>query len=159
MRLDDFMVDSNERGRVVSSPVQAREPRLVAVNPRMLHQLLPLIQDKLEAICARSRGRYSMPGILDRVAREHWIIWLVWDGEKVLAVLATELYFDVSNVKVCMIRFCTGEGAKGWVHLIEQIEDYARIEGCEKFDLVARKGWAKYLPSMKMTHVRLEKDL
>lgn len=145
----------------VAPVVQPATPdlQLVAVDPRYLHRVLPLIQADLEALCERTRGRYSMPGILDHVARGLWVLWLVWDGSNVRAVLATELYLDVSKIKVCTIRFCTGSGAKDWVHLIGKIEDYAREEGCVKFDVIARKGWARHLPDMKMSHVHLEKDL
>lgn len=87
-----------------------------------------------------------------------WQLWVVWDGT-VRAIVITELYKDVSGMKCCMIRVCTGNGAKDWSHLIGFIEDWARGQGCERLDMLARKGWAKRLPDYHLTHIMLEKVL
>lgn len=133
--------------------------RLIAVNPRLLGDVLPLITDMLERMCKRSNGRYSMPGLLNIIATETWHLWVVYDGQDVQAVIGTELYKDVSGIKCCGIRFCTGRDASAWTHLLGQIEAWARAEGCAKIDMTARKGWAKHLPAFRLTHVMLEKDL
>lgn len=125
----------------------------------MLGDVFPHIKDHIEGVAERSRGRFSVPGIIDRIARKDWVLWVVFADGIVLSVLTAELYHDVSGLKCCRIPFCTGNGAASWVHLITQIEDWARAEGCERFDMIARKGWAKHLPDYKLTHVLLEKDL
>ena len=140
-----------------SSP--AVEPQLIAVPPDKLGDVFPHIQAALEGVAERSQGRFSVAGIIDRIARKEWILWVVFSDGAVLSVLTAELYRDVSGIKCCRIPFCTGNGAASWVHLLATIEDWARAEGCERFDMIARKGWAKHLPDYKLTHVLLEKDL
>lgn len=117
-----------------------------------------MVAPLMEAICERSQGRYSVPGMLERFAKGEWILWIVWDGS-VRAIVGTELYRDVSGMKCCMIRFATGRQAATWTHLLREIEDWARGEGCQRLDMIARKGWARHLPDYKMTHVVLEKEL
>ncbi len=112
----------------------------------------------MEAIVERSKGRYSVPGMLKRFATGDWHLWIVWDGT-VRAIVATELYLDVSGMKCCTIRFATGRDASGWAHHLDEIEAWARTEGCGRLDMIARKGWAKHLPAYRMSHVFLEKDL
>jgi hypothetical protein len=138
----------------------AVEPSLVAVDPRMLGEVVavPDVRRLLHEVIERHHGELSWQGILHKVASAEWVLWLVWDGS-VRAVLATELYFDVGGMKRCRIPFCTGEGARQWVHLLGQIEAWARDEGCRRLDMIARKGWAKHLPDYRMTHVVLEKEL
>lgn len=120
--------------------------------------MFPMVRGMLEGVAERSRGRWSVAGMLDRFVRGDWQLWLVWDGRP-RAVVATELYLEMTGMKCGMIRFCTGSGAPEWSHLLSRIEDWAREEGCERLDMLARKGWAKHLPDYKMTHVELEKDL
>ncbi len=132
--------------------------QLQQIPARVVGEVVPLVLPLLEAIVARSDGRYSVPGMLEQFARENWQLWIVWDGS-VRAIVATELYFDVSKMKCCTIRFATGRGAAGWSPLISQIEDWARDEGCVKIDMTARKGWARHLPAYKLSHVFLEKGL
>lgn len=136
----------------------AGELRLVAVPPQHLAEVFPMVRDLMERVADRSGGRYSASGMLDKFLRGDWILWLVWDGTP-RAIVGTELYLEMTGIKCCMIRFATGHGAKDWVPLLEQIEDWAREEGCTYVDCLARKGWARHLPDYRMSHVFLEKGL
>jgi hypothetical protein len=50
-----------------------------------------------------------------------------------------------------------------WIHLIADIEDWAKDQGAIRLKMTARKGYPKrfkeLFASYKMTHVLLEKDL
>lgn len=144
------------------SPVMSSEdePQLIAIDPARVFEVLALpdVRKLMLDLVDRDSGELSYDGVTRKLAAAEWILWLVWSG-RVRAILATELYFDVSRAKRCRIPFCTGDGAQSWVHLLSRIEDFARSEGCEKIDMIARKGWAKHLKDYKMTHVLLEKDL
>lgn len=140
------------------SPSSAVEPELAAIPAEHIGEVFPLVRVLIEGVAERSDGRYSVPGMLELFARGTWLLWVVWDGG-VRAIVGTEIYHDVSGMRCCMIRFATGREAKGWTHLLAEIEDYARAQGCERLDMLARKGWAKHLPDYKITHVAMEKDL
>ncbi len=140
------------------SQYSAVEPALAAIPAEHIGEVFPLVRGLIESVAERSDGRYSVPGMLELFARGTWVLWIVWDGD-VRAIVGTEIYNDVSGMRCCMIRFATGREAKGWTHLLAEIEDYARANGCERLDMLARKGWAKHLPDYKITHVALEKDL
>ncbi len=141
-----------------SSSAAKPSPQLIAIPPDKLAVVLPMIADLLAGVIDRSNGRYSAEGVLDHLTSQRWTLWVVFDGEP-RAIVATELYLDVSGIKCCMIRFCTGRDAAEWTHLLARIEAWARAEGCSKLDMIARKGWARHLPDYKMTHILLEKDL
>jgi len=63
--------------------------------------------------------------------------------------------------KVCHIYIMTGRQRNKWQHLISKIEDFAREEGCDIMELIARPGWQKVLNifDYKRTHVVLEKKI
>ncbi len=132
---------------------------LVPVDPARIAEIFGVVQPFFERLVQRSDNRYSMPGLLKLITSGEWLLWLVWDGSVVRAIVATELYFDVAGNKRCAIKFCTGRDAERWVHLLGQIEAYARTEGCTRLDMTARKGWARKLKDYRMTHVLLEKEL
>lgn len=136
----------------------AAEYVLQQIPKQHVRDVYPLVRDLMRKVCARSDGRYAEAPIARKLLAGDWQLWLVWNGS-VKAIVVTELYLDVSGLKCCMIRVCTGRGAKDWTHLIADIEDWARREGCAKLDMIARKGWARELPDYRMTHVMLEKDL
>lgn len=131
---------------------------LVQIPQQAVAQVFPMVRGMLEGVAERSRGRWSVAGMLDKFVRGDWQLWLVWDGRP-RAVVATELYLEMTGMKCCMIRFCTGSGAAEWSHLLSRIEDWATGQDCERLDMLARKGWAKHLPEYKLTHIELEKDL
>ena len=62
---------------------------------------------------------------------------------------------------VCHIYIMTGRQRHKWQHLISKIEDFAKEEGCEMMELIARPGWQKVYNNhgYKKTHVVLEKQI
>lgn len=131
---------------------------LVQIPPQAVANVLPMVRGMLDGIAERSRGRWSVSGLFQKFIQAEWQLWMVWDGRP-RAVVGTELYLEMTGMKCCMIRFCTGSGAAEWSHLLSRIEDWAAEQGCERLDMLARKGWAKHLPDYKLTHVELERDL
>ncbi len=131
---------------------------LVCVPPNKIVDVFPLVRGLLEGVAERSGGRWSVSGLLERFVNAEWQLWIVWNGD-VRAIVGTELYLEMTGMKCCMLRFCTGSGAPEWSHLLSKIEDFARAEGCTYLDMLARKGWAKHLPDYKLTHIELCKDL
>ena len=63
--------------------------------------------------------------------------------------------------KVCHIYIATGRQRHKWQHLINDIEDFAKAEGCQMMELIARPGWQKVYNNYgyKRTHVVLEKKI
>lgn len=62
------------------------------------------------------------------------------------------------NYQTCVITHCAGSDMKKWVHLFDEIEEWAKGIGCKRIEAVARPGWERIL-DMKKTHVILEKRL
>lgn len=82
------------------------------------------------------------------------LVWLAWDGEKILAAAVTQITGDV-----CEIVACGGSGLRRWQDLIGKLEDYARAEGCTRMRIIGRKGWARRLKDYWSPCVVLERHL
>jgi hypothetical protein len=138
--------------------VEKNAPVLQRIPGEHLARVWPLVEQWFVDVASRSRGEYTAPAMAKKITDGDWQLWVIWDGE-VLAVGATELYFALSGDKYCGVRFLTGEHSYKWIHLMGEIEAWAKNEGCKKVQLIARKGWARRMPDYAMTHVMLEKDI
>lgn len=126
----------------------------VELVPRVLEPLAKY----LVSIADRSGGRFTIESLVGDLVRGECQLWIIGDDQP-CGIVVTELYFASSGAKVAAILGATGEGYKGWLHLISDLEAWAVAEGCVKLEAWARKGWARKLTDYKMTHVMLEKDL
>lgn len=135
--------------------------QLVMIPKEHLGRVLPMVLDKLEDVAERSRGRLTVAGMVDQMATGQWQLWMVWDATSQThkAVFATEIVRELSDKWVCRIPILTGEDSGKWLYLVDELEAWARANGCASMSLSVRKGWARKLPDYHMTHVTLEKEL
>jgi hypothetical protein len=133
--------------------------RLVRVEPTEIAKNWNVLESALIEAADGSRGRYSVEGILGQVFKADWQLWAVITGEHLQALLATELSVELSGNRSASISFAVGENPREWVHLIDELENWARSQGCSRLEIWARKGWAKMLQDYKLSHVLLEKHL
>jgi hypothetical protein len=119
----------------------------------------PYVQLRLMNMADRSRGEMTIRTIAYRIGTGHWQLWLVTEGKEVAGCVITEIGAADSGMKICTVKACIGEDATRWLHLLSEIEEWARANGCQRINAWARRGWAKRLPHYEMTHVLLERDL
>src|SRR5262252_1678664 len=90
------------------------------------------------------------------------LLWLAWDGERILAAAVTELAHEdcaKDRAKVCTIVACAGEDFARFGHLIAGLEAHARAEGCARMRICGRRGWQRRLPGYALARVVIEKRL
>jgi hypothetical protein len=133
-------------------------PTLNLIPRDKIDDVAPLITPHLLSVIERSHGQWTLAGMLDGFKSGAMQLWIIWNGD-LTAVGATELAFTQSGDKLCKILFLTGEHSLDWLHLIDELEGWAKIEGCQRMAGHMRKGWAKRLPDYRMTHIYLEKEL
>lgn len=135
-----------------------RGPTLNHIPAETVEKVLPLVDGHLNEVIARSRGRLDRDAIIASFRNDHAQLWMIW-SDRLLAVGATEIIVEASGMKVCVILFLNGENSLDWLHLIADLEAWAKHQGCSRITGHMRKGWAKRMPDYRMTHVCLEKDL
>mgnify|MGYP000862505802 CR=1 FL=1 len=87
-------------------------------------------------------------------------LWTAWGENGPDAVCVTQLT-PTSKGKFCAIWIMVGSGMVDWLPLIEELEQWAKIEGCTFMRHEARPGWSKILKTKgyHMPHVILEKEI
>lgn len=131
---------------------------LVPVPREYLSSWWPLVADQIRRVADRT-PEWTLEGMVGRLERGEWLLWLVWDGSSVLGVGASHIWLADDGSKILDIPFMTGRDMVRWHRLFERLEEYARGEGVSRMRLTARKGWARILKGFDVTHVLMEKGL
>lgn len=69
-----------QSAQIEHSPTTSAAADLVAIEPKQVAQVFPVVRGLLEAVAERSGGRWSVSGLLERFVRGEWQLWIVWDG-------------------------------------------------------------------------------
>jgi hypothetical protein len=130
---------------------------LACVAPDDIYWIWPQVSPWIEAAMKRGDlGKFSE--VEKEVTNGGALLWLVCDGPMIDAAIVTQIAI-VESGKVCTIIACGGTGVMRALPLLNQIEDYARREGCRKMRVMGRKGWARALKQYQQKRVVLDKEL
>ncbi|SRR6266852_6020553 len=134
-----------------------RAAELVCVDPARVAEIWPHVT---HLICrAMERGGMGDFGeVARKVMRGDALLWLAWDGARVIAAAVTELN-AVGAVKTCTILACGGDGFCRFGHLLARLEDFARAEGCRRMRICGRPGWRRRLAGYRLKKIIIEKEL
>ncbi len=110
-------------------------------------------------VVERSRGRHTLQSLLTDALSGATQLWCVWDGQSIKAVVGTSLGETPSGMKLATVDYLSGLQLARWVHLLDEIEEWARNNGCELIEMSARKGFAKHLPDYQVVSFNFEKAL
>jgi len=85
-------------------------------------------------------------------------LWIAHEGASILASAITSLGI-INDEKVCTIVACAGGGWKQFGHFIDDLEKFAKDEGCTSVRINGRSGWGRVLRGYDVRSVVLRKEL
>lgn len=86
-------------------------------------------------------------------------LWMFEDDGKVILAVVTEIWRSQLG-QICTIKIAAGTCGHDVLRgVCDEIEKWARNEGCVGIEICGRKGWSRVLDGFKQTGVILEKDL
>lgn len=97
--------------------------------------------------------------ILEQLKYGTRLLWVAADEEAEIVAAALTQIFPMRSGLVCKVLECGGEKMREWISLRDQIEQYAKREGCGRVMIEGRPGWARMLPDYAMIGVTLEKRI
>ena len=139
---------------------------LVRIPTQELDKTWGLIDKDIRQALAYSSQLTDSDFVFETAKEDKFQVWIIWDKnqkktiDKYFGVVVTELIKRKLG-KVCHIYIATGRQRHKWQHLIKKIEEFAKDEGCQMMELIARPGWQRVLNlfNYKRTHVVLEKKI
>lgn len=132
--------------------------KLMCVAPYLLEDIWPMVEKKLDD--GYAVGDEGVPdNIFERLHNGHACLWIVVDDQmRIPAAMVTEILLRRSG-KVLWMTACGGARMAEWKHLLSEIEEYAKREGCVKVGMSGRFGWQRVLDGYEPTRVTLEKRI
>ena len=145
-------------GRNNCQPSQACLDHYLVLVPRsgfndVARRAIPLIETALEA-----DGPYKIEDVLSELHSGEAQLWLVMEVDDVKAIVVTVLN-EHPNSKTCLLWLCAGSKRESWVHLIKNIETWAKLQNCDAMVMRGRPGWERVLKDYEKTKIILQKKL
>ncbi len=93
-----------------------------------------------------------------------WVIgmrdqWAALDSQVIVAVVVTQIVGQPSGQSALAILQCAGSYMRSWIHLIDEIEEYARGRGCSRVQIEGRRGWGRVLRDYRESYTVFSKEL
>ena len=139
---------------------------LVRIPIEELDKVWSLVEKDIRQALAYSSQLTDSDFVLETAKEGKFQVWVIWDKDqnktvdKYFGVVVTEI-IQRKLGRVCHIYIATGRQKHKWQHLINEVEKFAKEEGCKMMELIARPGWQRVLNlfNYKRTHVVLEKKI
>lgn len=116
--------------------------------------LLPYINSFVTLL----KGRYDFEDIFNLIKEERWTLWVVEKDLEIEAIIVTQIV-KYPKIREFQIILCDGKDYKNWYYLINKMEDYAKLAGCDKMVALGRVGWEKIMQGYKKSYICIERDL
>lgn len=133
-------------------------PRLILVRLEDVPATLPLVTEWLHVVWGRG-SRMPFKELTRRLIAGDYQLWLVRD-DNTMAIVVTEI-FETNTGRTGRITGLAGRDRKQWIHLIADLEEWMRGQGCVRSRIFGRKGWLEEdaLAEYRTVSVVLEKEL
>lgn len=118
--------------------------RLEPVPRDLVPPYWPRIAHWLEKLNDRYPPWWRLADPMARCISGHAQLWLIRDDKVIKGVVITQITTDAA--RVAEVAVVAGEDMDSWLHLIDDLEHWARKEHCvAMIATAARGGWAKVL--------------
>ncbi len=85
-------------------------------------------------------------------------LWTVRTGDHLIGLAITELR-NYPQQRRCRYLLLAGHDFEGWQHLQQDIENWARANGCAAMEMCGRRGWERKLRGWRATHVEMSREI
>ena len=126
---------------------------LAQIEPQDIEPFGDMFRQLLDRVTPLSHGTMSTDDVLRLVKEDKFQLWAVFvqGAEALTAMFVTQLMIYPSGLKVCEIILFAGKGIRDSVHLISDLESWARGNGCDRIHINGRRGWGRVMGSYGVT--------
>lgn len=116
-----------------------------------------LVHDQIVAACDHTACEVTPEMLLNECFTGNSQLWIVWSDERGCeCAVVTGI---VQHCATCIIKACGGKGMEHWLGLLDEIEKWAKAQGCVRMRLFGRKGWRRVLKDYRVERIIMDKEL
>ena len=114
----------------------------------------------LEKACEHN-GEWTYEQVVDAVVNRKQMLWVIANIESgiIHGAGTTRIVILPNGEKIGRDVVFAGEEMGRFMHLLPNLEEYFKHEGCRSVKIHGRKGWAKKLTDYKIVGITFEKVL
>lgn len=121
--------------------------RLDPITPGRVAAVWPHIAAWVESVAARFPPWARLADPKARCEARDAQLWLIRDGGTIKGCVITQITVD--NERVAEVPLVAGDDMASWLHLLDDLEAWARREGCVAMVSTAgREGWVRTLKNL-----------
>lgn len=118
------------RKQIEPSPTSLSDSYLVAIPGYRAHTVWPVVEKWVDNVCRAGGGRYKPDDYYKAILERNMQLWLVWNRDCLQAFVITEI-IDYPHKRYCNIHALGGRHHDDWIHLVGNIEEWAKMKGCD----------------------------
>lgn len=126
--------------------------------PDELDEVWPRLTPFMDSFALRSHGRFLRDDFYGKIKGNYMQCWLSVRNMEIEACGLTEI---VLYPRKQMLRICggTGQNRKNWQTFENYMAIWAKANGCDGVESIARKGWLKTFQKFgyRQTHIFIER--
>lgn len=130
--------------------------RLVCVPPEAANRVWPHVREFIEGAALRT-NLADADTLRDDILSGAALLWIAVSDR--IEAAATTCLIKANGSLYCELTSCGGSGRDNWIQLLNEIEAYAKAEGCRALRIYGRKGWQRVLPDYQVSNIVLERRL
>lgn len=123
-----------------------------------VQQHVPAIRAHFEKLAKRFPTDLTVQSLLDHVLAGRRDLWLILDGDKLLATACTAIEtIDATGIRILRLMDLGGQNIAAWAEALEAAMDtYSREQGVDYRAVEGRKGWERVIRNFGyQEHARL----
>lgn len=133
------------------------ESRLVGIPADKIEVSWRFVEPFIARACKRTWGRYEAEDIKPLLLNRDAQLWVSLRDGVIEAAAVTEITV-YPHLKVCRLFLCSGKRREHWLVFEPTVEAWAKSQGCEGFEIIGRRGWARVLRHWQMANIILYKE-
>ena len=135
------------------------EVRGLRVPPDSIAGIAGLLTPLLSRSTELCNGRLYPEDVFRAAQEGEMQVWLAYDQElHVLGMVVTEIVQYPAR-RACLLIQCAGDALERWVHMLPDIEGWAKGRGCTLMEIQGRRGWKRRCSDYTEAHTVFEKEL
>ena len=144
--------------RIARSTSHALEVELSLIPRDHVDGIWPLAEGHLLRSYRRSDQNIPI-GLRDDLRTGHRQLWLLTQGDVTIVAAGVTCIVALRSGHALKIEHFAGSNIGQWLHLLEEVEAYAKSQGCRKVMWEGRKGWIRLLADYEVSAWTMEKRL
>lgn len=127
-----------------------------------LQTMWPMIVPYVQKAVDYSEGKTTLKETVADLVAKRKQLWVVIDNDKkIISAAVSMLQKFESGLVLATINLLGGENGSlsEILELRPEFEKWAKTEGCNRVDILARKGWAPKLPDYKLVAYVMSKQI